>query len=142
MLSNQPLLLLIINGDFLVCFWENYYASSGNLQPLCHDFNTTAQAYIEMTWTLIVVSGASWGSTTLVPTPGGWSLVNIPQVCQFRSRLNAVCSTSPKPYIYSDGRRVDIWMNWSLKANPGKWESQLETKEKNYTSGNIHEVVS
>lgn len=28
---------------------------------------------------------ATWGGQILVPTPGGWSLVNIPQVCQFRS---------------------------------------------------------
>lgn len=52
-------------------------------------------------------------------TPGGWSLVNIPQVCQFMSRRNMVCSFSPTPKRYWDGSRVEIWMNMSLKVNVG-----------------------
>ena len=123
-------------------FFRKLYSSLGSPQQLYHDLDTKVQAYIEMARILIMVSGASRDSKTLLPTPEGWSLANIPQVCQFRSRLKAVCPTSPKPYMYFDGRRVDIWRNWSLKANPGKWESQLKTKENNYISVNSHKVVS
>lgn len=61
-------------------------------------------------------------------TAGGSSRANIPHMVQFISLLKAVCSVSPKPYMYWEGRRVEMERNMSLKVKPGSWESQLQHK--------------